>query len=216
MNAAGSPVDPTTGRLWADREQRLPAPTDGRARRPGRRVRASAQPSLATTIGVLLTDATLTKAQASQGWPRSATTGWPGPSAPLHSMMDGDTVFCPGVRPPTRARPTRARRWSTFNRLLAAAADAFTDACLDALLAAEGRGPWRGYRELAPSAVAGLRYLGPARRAFLHCEAAIGSTTRRGRMKALLLENIHPEGCGCSPSEASTSSRSRARSTRTS
>jgi hypothetical protein len=40
-----------------------------------------------------------------------------------------------------------------FNRLLEAAADAFTAACLDAVLEAEGRGPWRSYAELAPSAV---------------------------------------------------------------
>ena len=30
----------------------------------------------------------------------------------------------------------------------------FTDACLDALLAATGRGSWRSYAELAPSVVA--------------------------------------------------------------
>jgi L-aminopeptidase/D-esterase-like protein len=39
-----------------------------------------------------------------------------------------------------------------FDALLAAAADTFTAACLDALLQAETRGRWRSYRDLAPSA----------------------------------------------------------------
>jgi hypothetical protein len=40
-----------------------------------------------------------------------------------------------------------------FNTLLAGAADVFADACLDAMLAATGRGAWKSYTELAPSAV---------------------------------------------------------------
>ena len=39
VNAAGSAVDPSTGRLWADREHRLPRPESGRARRSGGGVR---------------------------------------------------------------------------------------------------------------------------------------------------------------------------------
>ncbi len=146
VNATGSPVDPTTGRLWADREQRQPAPAEAE-RAALAAAYAEAVPSLATTIGVLLTDATLTKAQAS----RLATVGHDGMAraiAPVHSMLDGDTVFAlaSGRRP---APDDPRRRLADFNRLLAAAADTFTDACLDALLTAEGRGPWRAYRELA-------------------------------------------------------------------
>lgn len=72
-------------------------------------------------------------------------------------MVDGDTFFClasgrrpldpdsftinggDGLRPDVLA----------LDALLAAAADAVTAACLDAVLRAEGRGPWRSYRELA-------------------------------------------------------------------
>jgi L-aminopeptidase/D-esterase-like protein len=149
VNATGSPVDAVTGRLWADRGQRLATPT------PTERVAlatayAQAAPSLATTIGVLLTDATLTKAQAG----RLATVGHDGMAraiAPVHSMLDGDTVFAlASGRRPAPDDPHQAPEG--FNRLLAAAAHTFTDACLDALLAAEGRGPWPAYRELAPSA----------------------------------------------------------------
>lgn len=149
VNASGSPVDPVTGRLRADREQRLTTPSvderDALATAYGRPA-----PSLATTIGVLLTDATLTKAQAG----RLATVGHDGMAraiAPVHSLMDGDTVFAlaSGHRPPV---DDRHRALVNVNRLLAAAADTFTDACFDALLAAEGRGRWAAYRDLAPSA----------------------------------------------------------------
>ena len=40
-----------------------------------------------------------------------------------------------------------------FNALLAAAADVFADACLDGILSATGRGSWKSYADLAPSAV---------------------------------------------------------------
>ena len=71
--------------------------------------------------------------------------------APIHSMMDGDTVFA--LASGRRSVPADPRQaLGAFNRLLAAAADTFTDACLDALLAAEGRGPWPAYRDLVPSA----------------------------------------------------------------
>ena len=100
-------VDPTTGRLWADRAQRRADPPEAE-----RRALAAAYgrrpPSLATTIGVLLTDATLTKAQAS----RLATIGHDGMARAIaiHSMMDGDTVFAlaSGRRP---ALDDPRRRW---------------------------------------------------------------------------------------------------------
>ena len=153
VNATGSPVDPRTGRLWADRGGAWPAPT-GSERAALAAVTAGEGVSLATTIGVVLTDATLTKAQAR----RVATVGHDGMAraiAPLHSMRDGDTVFCmaSGRRPLAAADDPAGWAGSVvaFDALLAAAADVFTAACLDALLAAEGRGRWRSYAEVAPS-----------------------------------------------------------------
>ena len=152
VNAAGSAVDPNTGRLWADREHRLATPTDAeRAELTG--TASQAPPPVATTIGVILTNATLTKAQAS----KVASIGHDGMARairPVHSMLDGDTVFClaSGRRP---ANPEPFPALVEFNRLLAAAADVFTDACLDAILSATGRGHRSSYAELAPSAVAG-------------------------------------------------------------
>ena len=151
MNATGSPVDPSTGRLWADREHRLRAPSADE-REALAAAYAEAQPSLATTIGVVLTDAALTKAQATKV-AAVAHDGMARAIRPLHSMMDGDTVFCLA----SGSRPTAAEQYPAlleFNALLTAAAEAFSDACLDALLAADGRAPWRSYRQLAPSAFA--------------------------------------------------------------
>ena len=155
LNAAGSAVDPRTGRLWADRAQTLGTPT------PPERdalvdVGRDPAPSLNTTIGVVLTDATLTKAQARKV-SAVAHDGLARAVAPVHSMVDGDTVFClaSGRRP---LSPEAEVGWAgsvpAFNALLEAAADVFAAACLDALLQAEGRGPWRSYAELAPSVVA--------------------------------------------------------------
>ena len=151
VNATGSAVDPSTGRLWADREHRLRAPSPAE-REALAAAYAEAQPSLATTIGVVLTDAALTKAQATKV-AAVAHDGMARAIRPLHSMMDGDTVFClASGSQPTIAEPYAALL--QFNALLTAAAEAFNDACLDALLAADGRAPWRSYRQLAPSVFA--------------------------------------------------------------
>ena len=156
VNAAGSAVDPRTGRLWADRSARLAAPTAAE-RDALARAQHDPAPSLNTTIGVVLTDATLTKAQARKV-AAVAHDGLARAVAPVHSMSDGDTIFCltSGRRALTDdPEPGWAGLVPAFNLLLEAAADAFTAACLDALLQAEGRGPWRSYAELAPSAVGG-------------------------------------------------------------
>jgi len=148
VNATGSPVDPVTGRLWADRQQRLTTPS-ARERHALTSAYQHRARSLATTIGVLLTDATLTKAQAS----RLATIGHDGMAraiAPVHSMTDGDSVFA--LASGRRPAPDQHQAVADLDALLAAAADTFTDACFDALFSAEGRGPWPAYRDLAPSA----------------------------------------------------------------
>ena len=147
VNAAGSAVDPVTGRLWADRKRTLRTPTEAE-----RQTLLSAGPAtgtIATTIGVLLTDATLTKAEAN----KVAAIGHDGMARavnPLHSMLDGDTVFClaSGRRP---RLDERRGALLAFDQLLAGAADVFTDACLDAMTSATGRTPWASYLELAPS-----------------------------------------------------------------
>ena len=194
VNAAGSPVDPATGRLWADRRAAgCATPTDAErhalaaAYARGRRRRWT-PPS-----GVLLTDATLTKAQAG----KVAAVGHDGLARairPVHSMLDGDTVFClaSGRRPPPADPLAAAGRTSTG--CWPRRPTSFADACLDALLAAEGAGTWRAYRELAPTPSRLRNRPGARRRASYTVGRHRTTTSDEDAMKALLLENIHPEG----------------------
>ena len=150
VNAAGSPVNSATGRLWADRIQHLATPSDGE-REALVTAYIRGQRSVATTIGVILTDATLSKSQATK-IAAVAHDGMARAIRPVHSMFDGDTVFCLG----SSRRPVaedQIRALLAFNELLAAAADVFADACLDGILSATGRGSWKSYADLAPSAV---------------------------------------------------------------
>lgn len=155
VNATGSPVDPVSGRLWADRGAVLVTPTAAE-RAALQQAQATSAASLSTTIGVVLTDAVLTKAQAAKV-AAVAHDGMARAIAPLHSMLDGDTVFClaSGRRPLVPAADPAAEpdpgELGAFDALLAGAADVFTAGCLDALLSARGRGRWPSYTELAPS-----------------------------------------------------------------
>ena len=112
VNATGSPVDPSTGRLWADREHRLRAPSPAERDFWQRRTPSSAV--VATTIGVVLTDAALTKAQATKV-AAVAHDGMARAIRPLHSMMDGDTVFA-WPRGRSRPSPSRTRPCSSSTR----------------------------------------------------------------------------------------------------
>jgi L-aminopeptidase/D-esterase-like protein len=149
VNAAGSAVDPRTGRLWADVEHQLPRPT-GDERAALAAAEAGAAPSLATTIGVVMTDRALAPAQARKV-AAVAHDGLARAVRPVHSMTDGDTVFC--LAAGRRPEPTDpAAALEGFTALLTAAADVFAAACLDAMLAATGRGTWPAYTDLVPTA----------------------------------------------------------------
>lgn len=171
LNAVGSAVDPQDGTLYGARwlldgdtvlpaggtafELRTPDPEEVRAARqlaledPGPGM--GMPRTLATTIGVIATDATLTKAQAQ----RIAATGHDGLARaidPIHTMVDGDTLFTLA----TGERPSPDDLG--FHALLGEAARVVTRAVVRAVLAAETvttpAGTWRSYRDALPSAVA--------------------------------------------------------------
>jgi L-aminopeptidase/D-esterase-like protein len=144
VNALGDVIDPATGR---------PVAGARRADDP-HRLRDSAAAVLAgehtpappigcnTTIGVIATDAPLTKAQAQ----RLAGAGHDGLARairPVHTMSDGDTLFALGTG---WAKPL------DFNVLCVMAAEAVQRACLNAVRAAEGmrigNGWWPGVADL--------------------------------------------------------------------
>jgi L-aminopeptidase/D-esterase-like protein len=148
VNAAGSPVHPETGRLWADHMRLLTTPSDAEREALATAI-AQARRSVATTIGVVLTDAILTKAQAAK-IAAVAHDGMARAVRPVHSMFDGDTVFCLASSRRLLAED-QIQSLFAFNALLAAAADVFADACLDGIVSATGRGSWKSYADLAPS-----------------------------------------------------------------
>ena len=92
VNATGDVIDPASGAVIAGTRG-----ADGRPRSAARAIvggelPARAQPGMATTIGVVATDAALSKAQAN----RLATMAHDGLARtihPVHTMADGDTLF---------------------------------------------------------------------------------------------------------------------------
>lgn len=158
VNAVGSCVDPQTGQLYAARfalPGELPALT-----RPSPQELAAARAAagsgaaptvLATTLAVLATDLTLTKAQCA----KIAGIGHDGLARairPVHTMADGDTVFA--LSTGRRAAPDPV----ALHTVLDVAGDAVTRAVAHAMLAATGvatpAGAIRSYREAFPSALA--------------------------------------------------------------
>ncbi|HEU4913124.1 MAG TPA: P1 family peptidase [Actinomycetes bacterium] len=158
VNAAGSVVHPRTGELLGAGYAlggelgplRRPDAQDVAAFEAARDAAAGAPP-LATTIGVLATDGTLTKAQCQ----KLAGIGHDGMARavnPVHPMFDGDTVFT------LATGETGAPDLAGYQALLAAAGDCFTRAVLHAVLAATTvetpAGRWPCYRDAFPSAFA--------------------------------------------------------------
>ena len=159
VNSFGSCVDPMTGELYSARfglpgefaELLLPDADEVAA------ARAAAVPcgpggrgaTLATTIGVVATDATLTKAQCAKV-SGIAHDGMARGIRPVHTMFDGDTVFT--LATGDRGAPDPL----AFHALLDAAGDCFTRAIGSAMLAAVSvqtpAGRWRSYRDAFSSA----------------------------------------------------------------
>jgi len=155
VNPAGSCVDPDTGELWAARHCRdgdlpalqRPAETELRAAREAASWQDSLlRPPLATTLAVIATDATLTKAQCA----KVSGLGHDGLARainPVHTMFDGDTVFtlatCAGAAPDPFA----------FHTLLDCAGTCATRAVARAMLAAVSTHGLRSYLDAFPSAL---------------------------------------------------------------
>ncbi|MFJ1577605.1 P1 family peptidase [Streptomyces sp. NPDC088182] len=151
-NAAGSAIDPLTGVLYGRY-------LDGRTEYPASEVHEAAQrrlaellerngpPPLNTTLGVVATDAELSRAQAHK-LAGTAHDGIARAVRPVHLLNDGDTVFAlaTGQLPLTEGAPL------ALNEVLAAGADVVTRAIVSAVVAAESvagpGGTFPSYREL--------------------------------------------------------------------
>lgn len=160
VNSSGSCVDPLTGELYAARFG-LPGEfnalllpdadevTAARAAADADAVLGRPRSAFATTIGVVATDAILTKAQCAKV-SGIAHDGMARAIRPVHTMFDGDTVFT--LATGDRGAPDPL----AFHALLDAAGDCFTRAIGRAMLAAQSiqtpAGRWRSYRDAFPSA----------------------------------------------------------------
>lgn len=129
VNALGDVVDAATGQPVAGART-----ADGQALRGSVAATLAGEPTLAilsgtnTTIGVIATDAALTKAQCQ----RLAGAGHDGLARairPVHTMSDGDTLF---------ALATGEAGTLDFNTLCIMAAEATARACMNAVRAATG------------------------------------------------------------------------------
>lgn len=175
VNAVGSAVDPGTGTFHGapqlapqdvlgvshegerDPAYPLAVPSEEELRASRREAQRAPFASrggktLATTIGVIATDATLTKAQCT----RLAGSGHDGMARainPIHTMFDGDTLFA--LATGTQEPPGH----EGFHALLTASAHVVTRAIVRGVLSAESvntaGGVWRSYREAFPSVFGG-------------------------------------------------------------
>lgn len=159
VNSAGTVIDPTTALPWMPGAARLRAPS-ATERQALRAHLDAATPPLNTTIGVVATTAALSKAECNK-FASVAHDGLARAIRPVHSMLDGDSIF--GVstgrdelgsmtdasadgEPPMRARI----RW--LNAVLEAGAQCFAAACTNAIVQAQGSEGAPAYRDLCPSA----------------------------------------------------------------
>jgi len=139
VNAAGNVVDPATGRFIAGSRTE-----DGRSIEDARallrsRSRVSAAPGANTTIGVVATNAALTKVQAAKV-AQMAHDGYARALYPAHLTVDGDTIFA-------LATGTHAGAVD-LDQIGALAADAVAEAIARAARAATGIPGYPAARDL--------------------------------------------------------------------
>ena len=156
LNSAGSVIDPSTGLPWEAAGHHLRRPSAADRAALAARAEQLRTP-LNTTIGVVATSASLTKAECSK-FASVAHDGLARAVRPAHSLFDGDTIFAlaTGTEPVAQSADGMAARARAvaLSGVLEAGALCFAIACTRALLAARS---WPGgppsYRDLCPSAL---------------------------------------------------------------
>ena len=166
VNAGGSVVDPLRGTLYGI-EHGLDAEFAGLREPDAADVAGAVEPAeqagrlLAnTTIGVVATDALLTKVEC-QKMAGVAHDGLARAVRPAHTYYDGDTIFAaatcrtdlPGSDPGDPAGVARSERARLLGIVFEAGARAFARAVAHAVLEAESVPGLQSYRDRYPSAV---------------------------------------------------------------
>ena len=169
VNSIGSVINPDTCLPWNESMTRLRRP-NASDRRTLRDYFSSLntlvadieiapiENSLNTTIGTVATNLRLSKSECTK-FASVAHDGLARAIRPAHLMNDGDTIFGLSVGPgdlvlsenePIFSDPVG--RPALLNKVLAAGADMFAQACTEAILHATSTGGIVSYRELCPSA----------------------------------------------------------------
>ena len=136
VNSLGSVIDPQSGRLWEARLEVNDEFGDQAKRAVALPPSAGSTPAGNTTIGVVATDAKLTKSQA-QKIAQMAHDGLARAIRPCHTMFDGDTVFCLATgekKLPETPGFFAAPQAQAINELGQAAADCMSRAVIHGIL----------------------------------------------------------------------------------
>jgi len=150
VNSLGSVIDPATGLPWELRTE-IGGEFGAFARREVKLPAAElAQTCRNTTIGIVATDASLTKAQA-QKVAQMAHDGLARSIRPSHTMFDGDTIFCAATN--KRNLPDASGFFAlpsapAINEIGAAAADCMARAIIRAVVTATSLRDMIAYQDL--------------------------------------------------------------------
>jgi len=152
VNSDGTVINPRTGRPWEVGLEMEGEFGEQGARRVKVPPRPQAAPAQNTTIGLVATDATLNKSQATKV-AQMAHDGMARAIRPAHTMFDGDTLFCMATG---RRNLPEAGGFFIIPQVQAAsdighaAADCLARAIIRAVLDAESIGGMRAFRDLEP------------------------------------------------------------------
>jgi len=155
VNSFGSVVNPDTGMLW-ERDTEI---NNEYGEQGKRRIRipqqTAAGPIANTTIGIVATDAKITKTQAKK-IAQMAHDGLARAVRPSHTMFDGDTLFClatgKGELPDTRG-VLAGNNAQAISDIGHAAAECMSRAIVHGILAAESHANFMAFRDLPDEAI---------------------------------------------------------------
>ena len=155
VNSFGSVVNPDTGMIW-ERDTGIKNEYGDQGKRSVRLPQQLPEPPIAnTTIGIVATDAKITKAQAKK-IAQMAHDGLARAVRPSHTMFDGDTLFCLAtgkrVLPDTQG-VLAGNKAQAMNDMGHAAAECMSRAIVHGILAAETHGDFMAFRDLPDRAI---------------------------------------------------------------
>lgn len=150
VNSFGSVINPQTGQFW-EQDIELDGEFVGQANRRVQLPRAgAAMPATNTTLGIVATDAVLSKVQATK-IAQMAHDGLARAIRPAHTMFDGDTIFCLATGQkdlPVGKDFFPGQQAQAINDIGHAAAECMARAIVQGVLCAETSGNYTAFSDL--------------------------------------------------------------------